>query len=346
MSSSEEQLDRLSAAAKKNNNITEKIVERTVTFSQVWFTLIAPIIIGVAATYFTSDKKDDLGGLVIALICIVIVGFIIVHIFLSYISHEYSKKESLYAEIVDMKHQKDQEVGKLRSELAQNKLGLRRITDLYSNQISSLYLSAHATDIAIGDLKKMEIDDKNVTEDDFWNKVTTSLSPILQPLIIERESLFGFKSEGKYNVALYFYDADDDDLGIVWRDCDSRLPQRNRNWKPGHGHVGLAFLHKEAKFCPDITMSSELNPSYTSSDGSNYRSFISIPILRCDDNGEMLENDMKPLGVLVLTSAKPEQFIKERDLRFLTIISKHLAIYLSSVETFLSHNVLIENDAE
>lgn len=342
MPSSEEQLNKLADSAKNNNDITEKIVERSVTFSQVWFTLVAPVVIGVSATLLTTESSDEAGNLAKVLLYTGGICFILIHFFLTYVSHQYSKKESLYAGIVEMKRKKEEEVSELRSALAQTKSALRKIADLYSNQISSVYLSAHATDVAIGELKRLEDREESTNENDFWRQLKTSLSPILQPLVIEREALFGFKSEGKYNIALYFYDPDNKDLSIVWRDCDSRLPQRNRSWKEGHGHVGLAFLHKETKICPDITTSNELNPSNTPSDSSNYRSFISIPILRCDDDGG-IENNIKPLGVLVLTSAQSDQFIKERDLQFLTIISKHLAIYLSAVATFLSHNTLIEN---
>ena len=207
---------------------------------------------------------------------------------------------------------------------------------------ASLSFSAHATDMAIGYLKRMEEKNKKVKEDEFWDVFAGYLHPMLSPLVIEREVLFGFKSESKYNIALYFYDNEENCLGIVWRDCDSRLPQRNRKWKPGHGHVGLAFLHKEIKFCPDIRQSTELTPSYTQGDNENYRSFISIPILRCEDNGNV-HNQLKPLGVLVLTSAQAHQFSKERDLQFLTIISKYLAIYLAAIDTFITHTELIDS---
>lgn len=343
----DDKLKNLANAAKKNNDITEKIVERSVTFAQIWFTLIAPIIIGFSATLITTDRDVPLNDLVFTFILISIIFFVLIHLLFTYVNHNYSKKESLYAGILEMKRHKDEEVGELRTELAQNKIGLRKMADIYSNQISTLYLSAYAADMAIGDLKKIEESDEGISENNFWKEITASLAPILQPLVVEREALFSFESESKYNIALYFYDEVADELSVVWRDCDSRLPQRNRSWKPGHGHIGLAFLHKETKLCPDIQTSSELNSSYSQGDSANYRSFMSIPILRCDDDGK-INNIMKPLGVLVLTSANPNQFIKERDFQFLSIISKHLAIYLAAVDVFLAHNTLTKNasDAE
>lgn len=331
----DDKLEKLASAAKKNNDITEKIVERTIAFAQLWFTLIAPLIIGIIATFLTSEND------VSYIVWVFVASLGLIHLFLTYLNHKYTSKQSLYAEIVEMKKHKDEEVSDLRSKLAHSILNLRQIEDINSNQITSLHFSAHATDMAIGYLKRIEERQNKVKEAEFWDAFSNSLSPILQPLVIEREALFGFKSESKYNIALYFYDNENDELGIVWRDCDSRLPQRNRKWKPGHGHVGLAFLHKETKFCPDIRMSTELTPSYTRGDNDNYRSFISIPILRCEDNGS-IQNSLKPLGVLVLTSAHPEQFHKERDLQFLTIISKYLAIYLATIDTFITHTGLID----
>ena len=154
-------------------------------------------------------------------------------------------------------------------------------------------------------------------------------------LISERESLFKYVSESKYNIALYFYSEEEDCLGIAYRDCDSRLPQRNRSWKPGLGHVGLAFLHKTVKLCPDITKSNELLANQSSGDAENYRSFLSMPIMKCDDDGEV-NNGIKPLGVLVLTSALPEQFDENRDVPFMSMIVKLLAIYLSSADNYIN----------
>lgn len=60
-----------------------------------------------------------------------------------------------------------------------------------------------------------------------------------------------------------------------------------------------------------------------------------MPIMRCDDDGSV-SNGLKPLGVLVLTSALPNQFDEHRDLPFMTMIVKLLAIYLSSADNYFT----------
>ena len=342
LSDKKSQFSWLTTAAKKNNDITEKIAERIIGSAQIWFTLIAPIIIGCFTAFFTADRDTELSHTLTITLWVMGLCLLLVHIVLSGINHSYNTKHSLYAEILEMRENNENEVAELRGQLAQSIATQKQKEDINSNQIATLSFSAHATDMAIGNLKKIEEQNKKVHEEEFWEVFAGYLNPILYPLVIEREALFGFKSESKYNIALYFYDNDESCLDIVWRDCDSRLPQRNRKWEPGHGHVGLAFLHKEVKFCPDIRKSTELTPSYTQGDNENYRSFISIPILRCEDNGSV-ENKLRPLGVLVLTSAQAEQFSKERDLQFLTIISKHLAIYLAAIDTFITHTGLIDS---
>ena len=342
MSDYENQYSKLAVAAKKNNDITEKIVERLIESAQVWFTLIAPIIIGCFTAFLTADRVTELSTTIKITLWVVGICLLLVHLILSVLNHSYNTKHSLFADVLEMREKSDREISELRSQLAHSLAAQKHKSDINNNQIASLSFSAHATDMAIGYLKRMEEKNKKVKEDEFWDVFAGYLHPMLSPLVIEREVLFGFKSESKYNIALYFYDNEENCLDIVWRDCDSRLPQRNRKWKPGHGHVGLAFLHKEIKFCPDIRQSTELTPSYTQGDNENYRSFISIPILRCEDNGNV-HNQLKPLGVLVLTSAQAHQFSKERDLQFLTIISKYLAIYLAAIDTFITHTELIDS---
>lgn len=331
----EEKINGVIAAAKRNNDASERIVEGVVTFNQVWFSLVAPILIGIFTAVIFSSKK--LEGLPFIMWIVMGVVVVLVHLFLVWVNVKYSSKVSLYTDVVELKNEKETEIESLRRQLAKEKHLVRIMSNIYTNQISSVYLTSFATDMAVGQLKQLYLNKEILSENEIWNMATEAIGLMLTPLVMEREALFEFESGSKYNVALYFYDSDEEQLHVVWRDCDSRLPKRNRNWKPGHGHVGLAFLHKEPKISPDITTSDELAPSYDESDSSNYRSFISIPILNCDDNGE-LDNGQLPLGVLVLTSATKAQFRADRDLKFLTIITKNLAIYLASLESYLAHN--------
>ncbi|AWB66448.1 hypothetical protein C2869_08420 [Saccharobesus litoralis] len=329
--------------AKANNLYSDRIVENVLLFSNIWTTLLAPILMGFGISYIWGlENVQNAEPFFYAFGLI----FLLVHLTVAYVVHQNNSKFSLYSQAVELEQEYSSSLSELRSELARYKHGVKTLSKLYSNQLTSLYIISFTTDQAIGLFQKLDNSFNGVKEKDFWDTVREHLNSIMMPIVIEREALFDFKSEDLFNVALYFYNEDDDRLFVVSRECDSRLPQRNRQWKPGHGHVGLSFLHKEAKICPDITLSHELAKSAEDADDNRkYRSFISIPILRCDDNGDV-NNGINPLGVIVLTSAKVEQFIEARDLQFLTIISKFLAIYLSSVDSFITHNDLHADELE
>ncbi|MBB1391761.1 GAF domain-containing protein [Shewanella sp. SG44-6] len=326
-----ERLKHFLSVAKNNNHLSDHVISKSTFFSNTWVTLVAPVLIGFGVNYYFSIKEENVVPFFIWLMSFV---FLFVHIFASYVLHKNSSKYSLYSHAIEL----NDDFHALRDELAKYKWGYRELSNLHSTQISVLRMVTHATDAAVGqfDLATQKALDKELLqENDFWEMFGQHLSAIMYPLILEREELFKYISESKYNIALYFYNDDEDFLGIVHRDCDSRLPQRNRRWKPGIGHVGLAFLHKAVKLCPDITKSSELITNQHNGDSDNYKSFLSMPIMKCDDDGNV-DNGIKPLGVLVLTSALPEQFDEQRDLPFMTMIVKLLAIYLSSADNYIT----------
>lgn len=150
---------------------------------------------------------------------------------------------------------------------------------------------------------------------------------LIWPLASLRDELFGYKSDALYNVALYRYSEKDKQLCCSARFCDDRIPRKDRSWKPGHGHVGLAFIQGEIKFCNDVESSSELKTERL--DGKIvYRSFVSVPITSVD-------KDRESHGVLVLTSRHANQFDIDKDQIFLLLISKQISLYYTVVESLI-----------
>lgn len=326
-----EQIRNFTRKARENHRITDVISNRTIFFSNIWTSLIAPFAIGWSISYYFGLAGNPASNV----FWVFVVVFIIVHFFTSLFLYYNSKKYSLFSEETELVD----ELQETRNELAKYKHGFEKMSEFYVTQLSALHLSAYALDNAIGDLEKFkrELDtDQAIPPNEFWESVREHLKSLIQPLIQERERLFGYTSENLYNIALYIFDEKSDSLFLVHRDCDSRIPRKDRTWKPGHGHIGLAFLHKEAKICPDVRLSNELT-KFSESDSKHYRSFISIPILRCTDDGSV-DNQLQPLGVIVLTSAHADQFDQGRDLGFLTTLAKLLAIYLSNMDAFLAQN--------
>ncbi|OHU91856.1 MULTISPECIES: GAF domain-containing protein [Pseudoalteromonas] len=318
--------------AKSNNEQSEKLVSSILFFANVWTTLFAPALIGVGVSYYYGLKEDEPLS-IIFWVALVIVS--IIHLAVAYIQHINNRKYTLYSEAVSI----ETEVEKLRHELATYKHGYKEFSYLCSNQMTTIFCLANYIDSAVGELNHFEAMGQSLSKDQFDALLKGKLEAIIRLISIEKEALFSYSSDSLYNIALYNYDFNSKKLKVLVRDCDNRLQKRNREWSPGHGHVGLAFLHKRIKICPDITLSNELmNYSDSDTDNSRYRSFFSIPILRCDDDGKA-ENGKLPFGVLVLTSAKAEQFREDRDLQFLSTIVKFLAIYLAAAEAFKTHNL-------
>ncbi|WP_261916795.1 GAF domain-containing protein, partial [Vibrio aestuarianus] len=150
---------------------------------------------------------------------------------------------------------------------------------------------------------------------------------LIWPLVSLRDELFNYQSDSLYNVALYRYSTNDNKLHCKARFCDDRITRRNRSWKPGLGHVGLAYVQGEVKFCNDVEKSSELKTE--KSDGKIiYRSFVSVPITNVD-------KDDVSYGVLVLTSRHANQFDIDKDQIFLILLSKQISLYYTVVEALI-----------
>ncbi len=299
----------------KSLNLKNKLAESTISslaivFANTWMTLISPILIGlfISKLFSTSNdfSKGEVGFAVIA---------IAIHIVLALVLYQAGSRLSNSVEIDDLIERKEH----LENEV------IPKAEELYecaTTQQVVIYLMTLELESRIEEISSQPVDYPMPQKLADWE---SGLEAILWPLVKNRAQLFGYTGAGMYNMALYLYTKHDDELFIIWRKHDDRMTATNRRWKPGLGHVGLAFVQQEAKICHDIFESTELaNSANEASDKSKYRSFLSIPIT--DSYGE---NDGKnPLGVLVFTSSEPGQFTWERDKFFTLTITKLLSIYI------------------
>jgi hypothetical protein len=148
---------------------------------------------------------------------------------------------------------------------------------------------------------------------------------VLEPwLAMSREIFWFLDTDTRANFAVYLMRNTGTDTGKLtkeFRYCDKRIPQTNRKWEPGRGHVGICFAQGKTIFSPDIAVAevSELlgadNPQDIAKDRENYRSLVSTPI--------MVNGSQK--GVLVITSSKPDQFEKEIHQPIVEVIATLLA---------------------
>ena len=132
----------------------------------------------------------------------------------------------------------------------------------------------------------------------------------LMPMIEAAGILFDFEYGEAWSIAVYQLDEGENVLKPVWwqRTDDHPATGTPRNWRPGDGHVGSAFMQDRILFTTDMTSeeaSTLLRPSVTNGrdyDDAVYRSFVSAPIL--------LDVEPEPIrfGVLVLTSDAAGRF--------------------------------------
>lgn len=155
-----------------------------------------------------------------------------------------------------------------------------------------------------------------------------NLDYILKPLIELRSEVLGFwNGEARYNFCVYLYDEDKELLEIFYRQCDDRIPRRDRTWKPGFGHVGMCYLRKKTIISQDIWVSEEFWQNGYESDKDNYRSLASTPII------DKVEN---VLGVFSVTSSITNQLSESQHGTMLDLYSSILTLYFQYINISMS----------
>ncbi|EIF8949623.1 GAF domain-containing protein [Vibrio cholerae] len=335
-------LNKLEQNAAANENLNSELNDSVAIISNIWMTLIAPVLVGVFISYWFSLKPPEDKIPLFSYVCIIV--FLLIHLALAWFQHKNSKKHITHSEVTNHRDQYNDLVGKFN----QLRVSHQKLSELSISQITTLYLLSAELDKAVGELNKelgRELEnDPNAPPIPLVNSIETlmdeHLHNLLWPLVVNREDLFSYEEKSLYNIALYVYNRSSSKLEVKKRFHDERITTQNRDWRPGIGHVGMTFLHKEIKCCPNIKVSTELTVK-SEQDSKYYCSFFSVPILACEDN-EQTENE--PHGVLVLTSASENQFNPHRDQIFLQAISKMLAVYLDKQEHALKMASLIAKD--
>lgn len=306
----------------------------------LWNTIAAPALIAVFLNEIFNSIKDE--TLPSAFVFITSATFIVMHILFGFIIHRINKNHSMLIEHQELEGQL------LQINNSFNNLRLKYIEDAkrYTAQVLALRESTETLDRSIGQLaitRKMET--PSIAIDD----ISDTITGFIWPLSILRERLFGEHPGEMWSYTIYFYDEDSDRLKIAARLKDIRIKARDRHWKPGFGTVGLSFLHKEIKFIPDLEKQNT-DGNNTTQDIEKYRCILALPILACEDmDGKSLTpetlktTEEKALGVLVLTSSRPDCYSLDRDSSFLLALTKVISIYLEKLESTSSDLVHLEH---
>ncbi|WP_349358610.1 GAF domain-containing protein [Stappia sp.] len=151
---------------------------------------------------------------------------------------------------------------------------------------------------------------------------------ILSMFYLEGDKVFGFKISEKWNVGVYLFNEDIGVLQSVWRHRANGHPSTGlgRDWLPGEGHVGKAFLDRRPILTGNANdeavaqLCRARNSKQLPYDSSAYISFASVPIAI---SGKEEEN---PFGVLVVTSDQEGRFYEESTTELLMHAAETLAL--------------------
>jgi len=294
----------------KANKITEDNVFSIALFSaNAWMTLAAPLVIGLFASKLFASQ--DFTAMESALYAVAI----IFHLVFTVVVFVAGNRKSTSIAVDEISG----ENANYRTNIIPNAKAI------YENSKTQQYV----TYLMTLELESL-IDEINTRPSDYkfndrLRDMEAGLNRMLWHIVEQRTPLFGCRNDSLYNFALYLYESQSDELVIKWRSHDNRMSVSNRRWRPGFGHVGLAFIQGEAKICQDITASSELSDGATDdSDKKKYRSFISVPI----KDSLNVYDGKKPFGVLVFTSDQVGQFSWERDKIFVLTVAKLLSMHI------------------
>lgn len=123
---------------------------------------------------------------------------------------------------------------------------------------------------------------------------------MLDVMVAEKATLFGMSTD-RWNFAIYLFSAETSMLQCVAcrRPIRAEEVADHRSWKPGEGHVGIAFQTRREIVASDTSepearsLFDAPDPSRRDDDRSRYRSIASIPIKLGGDD---------PIGIIVATS--------------------------------------------
>ena len=141
---------------------------------------------------------------------------------------------------------------------------------------------------------------------------------ILSLVETDREVLFGFTEDDRYNFAVYEHRKGK--LHPLARRADKRIRRRNRTWKLGEGHVGLCFQQQRTLVSPDLKHTKSWVAG-ARSDRVNYVSAIAVPLNSV--------RTTRTVGVLVITSDRKDHFVDPAQAEVLT--AEGLALTLGLV---------------
>lgn len=216
------------------------------------------------------------------------------------------------------KSRDEEELGRIKAE---NEDFEEIVIDLYYKNIASFFLRA----MSIEYIKAIR-NGNNSKE-----YLCEMIDEIMSPFYMAGDSIFGFEISEKWSIGVYIYDNTDGVLKSAWRKTSGTHPSKGRvgrDWIPGEGHVGKAFLDRRPILTGNANEDSVAQlcraraSKWQDHDNDTYVSFTSVPISITDDD------DIDPYGVLVVTSDIEGRLADEAVTELLMHVAQTLALIL------------------
>lgn len=294
---------------------------------RVCATVVFPIVLAVLLRMVLEDDASLWLWGIFVLLTVTQIGF-------AYLTTIYWKGAPTYYDFEQLERYHKNDVRQLKQghKKAEKKLQERfaRTRDRLSSMLQMQEAMRYAS-MALGNAEMLAAEDNDPTND-----VEQGIDLVLNSCVTFRAEIFRFQAEDLYNFAVYLYNESEDVLRVAWRVCDSRIKPKNREWKPGEGHVGLCYTRKSEIFSNNVPESEELDRDEPDDD-EKYVSMVSIPIFRSGDfpnvhsGSSGVNHNANPLGVFVVTSSAPNQFDEELHKSFLLSLSFHLSLVIERV---------------
>lgn len=143
---------------------------------------------------------------------------------------------------------------------------------------------------------------------------TSAVLRLLRLCEAQREALFGFRKEDRYNFMVYRRESDVMIPGP--RATHPAIPQANRRWKVGVAHVGKAILETKPLVTPDVYDPKiwyvDPDAEQARTDRLHYVSAVSVPLPV--DSGHAT-------GVFIVTSSRSRHFTSRNQDEVLTAVA-------------------------
>ncbi|MFG5118515.1 hypothetical protein [Methylorubrum sp. POS3] len=257
--------------------VTREDIERSIAalvkqnrVTSLIYTLVIPALVGIETTFY-----KELVEINVLLFWAPFLIMVALAAAFAWITYDIKLAPELYVEMDDAIHQIDD---------------LKKRTRFFS--------SLQEQALALGAIVRGQVKAKHNGE----GHLNEAVNEICSLLVGNRADLFDFDASELWSFAVYIYHKENGQLYPVCRYKHEKHPSQSmgRVWRPGQGHVGIAWAQGEGKICPDVSVpgvADMFSPTSakTSYDTNTYVSFVSEPI---GPNGA----DAVPYGVLVATS--------------------------------------------